>query len=704
MKKFFEKRRNKKRDKTFLGKVVKQPILPNWGLLSFEVIVAMFLDLIKLILNFLVILTVVLLICLIILTSFAYMKFGKTIITYYDEAVEIVNLSDDSTFKINGSSFIYDSDGNVLAKLKADQDSIYLEYKEIPEDLIEAFIAVEDRSFWDNPGIDLKGLVRVVVDFVKTQGDEMHGASTITQQLSRNIFLSHEVSLERKAKEMIISVLLTQKYSKEDIMEFYVNDICFANAYYGIEAASIGYFNKSASELTLSQLAYLAAIPNSPTYYDPYKNPERAILRRNKILDDMLELEYISQTEYDAAIKEEIVIERPSSDLNDYLTTYAVECATKYLMKQDGFEFQYTFTSDSALINYKKDYGIAHEIAKEKLYNGGYHIYTTLNKTKQEELQKILDKHLTNNTEVDPETGIYQFQGAMTVIDNSTGKVVAIVGGRSQEYKNNTYTLNRAYQSYRQPGSAIKPLIVYAPSLENGYTDESIVKDINVDKAKENGTNIDSLWGKSMTVRYALEQSKNGVAWYLLTKITPKVGLKYITDMHFSSIVPSDYNSAAALGGLTYGTTTTEMAGAYAALANSGIYRETTCIDKIIDSTGRDVYREPTEKQIYSRKAANTTIDMMKGVITKGTAAGLKWSKSSKVEAAAKTGTTNDNKDGWMCGSTPYYTISVWVGYDMPKEMPTLWGSSYPAQIWKDAMLYVIGDIKSGSFNSINSQ
>lgn len=691
-----EKRRN--RPKTFIGKVVKQPILPKWPILALEVIFASLLDILRLFLKFLIGLFGVGILGALIVGIVVWSKVGSTVKQYYNDAVSVVESSDDSTFKMSSSSHIYDVNGNVLVKLKAEMDSSYLKYEEIPTDLIEAFVAVEDRSFWENPGIDIRGLIRVGVDFIQTKGEEVHGASTITQQLARNVFLSHEVSIERKAKEMLISFLMTQKYSKESIMEFYVNDICFANAYYGIDAAAKGYFNKETKDLTLSQLVYLAAIPNSPSYYDPYKHPERALERRDKILGDMLELKYITKKEHDNATKEEIKIEKPTYEFNDYLTTYAVECATQYLMKRDGFEFKYIFENDADVENYQKDYNAAHEDAKNKLYNGGYDVYTSLDPTKQVELQAILDKHLSFNNELDGSTGIYKLQGAMTVVDNSNGKVVAIVGGRSQEQEQKIYTLNRAYQSPRQPGSTIKPLIAYAPALEHGYTPDSTAKNIDVNRAKQPGVNVDSLGGTSMTLRSALEQSKNGVAWYLLSKITPSVGLKYITDMNFSNIVPGDYNAAASLGGFMYGATTTEMAGAYAALANQGIYKETTCIVKMLDENGNDIYRASSEKQVYSKNTAYQTIDMMKGVLKRGTAYSLKWSKSSKVEAAAKTGTTNDNKDGWLCGSTPYYSIAVWVGYDMPQEMPSLWGNSYPGQIWKESMIYMLGDIKTGEF------
>lgn len=682
---------------TFMCKVLRQEKKPHWALMTLELILSFILDVLVIIKNLFVSSILVMIISCVVIAVGAFIKIEPIAMEYYVEAKDAVNDSTEETFLMSDSSYIYDSDGKLLIKLKADKDSVYLTYEDIPTDLVDAFVAVEDRNFWEHGGIDFKGLVRVVVDFIQTKGEEMHGASTITQQLSRNIFLSHEVSIERKVKEMLISVLLTQKYSKEQIMEFYINDICFANAYYGIEAASIGYFNKHANELTLSQLAYLAAIPNAPSYYDPYKNPERTITRRDKILGDMLELTFITQEEYDMAIKEEIVIVRPTYSFNDYQSTYAIDCATRYLMDYDGFDFKYEFNNKGDYDNYQKDYGKAYDEAKYKLYNGGYHIYTTLDSTKQEQAQQIVDKTLLFNREVDENSGIYKLQGAATIIDNQTGKVIAVIGGRRQEQS--TYSLNRAFQSPRQPGSSIKPLIAYAPSVEEGLAPNSMVKNVDVELAKEKGPeNIDKIGGKKMTMRSALEQSKNGVAWYLFAKLTPKVGLSYITDMNFSHITLDDYYEAASLGGFTYGTTTVEMAGAYAALANHGVFREVTCIEKMIDKRGEDIYREAAEKQIYTKEAADTTIDMMKGVLTRGTASSLGWYNKTSVEAAAKTGTTNDNKDGWLCGATPYYSVAVWVGYDTPKEMPSLWGNSYPGQIWQKIMLEMLGNTKTGKF------
>lgn len=688
-----KERKRLKREKkkiTYVGRLIASKDKVPLPMVILGIPFAFFLDLVRIVKNTILGLIVILIILGIVGGLFAWNKIEPIYNEYNDFAEDKVANSTVATFKPEESTFIYDSNGDLLVKLKGDQDSAYLEYEDIPSSAIDAFIAVEDRTFWENPGIDIKGIIRVGLDAIRTKGAETHGASTITQQLARNIFLTHEVSLERKGKEMLIAMKLTKKYTKQEILEFYINNICYANAIYGLESAAKGYFNKSSSELSLSQICYLCAIPNSPEYYNPYKHPKRAVKRRNKILDDMYELGFITEKQLKKAKKEKIKIEKPTYEFNNYQSTFAIDCATKYIMKTDGFEFKYTFDNTDDYNAYKEKYSESFNDAKHKLVTGGYKIYTTLDSTVQENMQSILDNGLSFDTEVDEATGIFALQGAITVVDNENGKVIATVGGRSQEGNENVYSLNRAYQSYRQPGSSIKPLIVYNPALLSGYTPESRVMDIDVTKAKEKGVDAQTLTGTSMTLREALERSKNGVAWQVFDKITPAFGLKFITDMKYSSICPDDYFDSASLGGLTHGVTTVEMAGGYSTLANHGYYREATCISKILDSSGENIYEDEDEVQIYSEKSSDTMVDMMTGVLTKGTASKLQWYNSTETVAACKTGTTNNSKDGWLCGFTPYYTVTVWVGFDQPKTLNNLYGATYPGQIWKESMLKLI--------------
>ena len=417
----------------------------------------------------------------------------------------------------------------------------------------------------------------------------------------------------------------------------------------------------------------------------------------------MYECGYITKEAGEAALAENISVASVSEEEDkfyNYEVTYAINCAVRYLMKLDGFEFQFHFDDDDAYKTYSNYYDEAYKQAKHKLYTGGYKITTTMNLDAQKGLQKVLDEQLENNTEIDDETGIYAFQGALTVIDNESGKVVAMIGGRSQDAIQQTYSLNRGFQSYVQPGSSFKPLAVYTPALEEGYTANSTLTEINVSSAKNStSAKIKRMGGTKYSLRRAVEQSYNGCAYSLFNEITPKVGLSYVEDMNFSKIVSGDYNLSAALGGLTNGVNTVEMANAYYTLENHGEYTQTDCISSILDSNGDEIYEDPTSKNVYSQSAADQMTDILTGVLKSGTAKGLKWSSASDIEAAGKTGTTNSNKVGWFCGYTPYYTISVYVAYDHQRTTKDIWGYSYPAKIWKEAMLFMTDGLDAKDFD-----
>lgn len=696
-------RKEERRNRRLYYRVINQSKQPPFPILCIEIFFGILFEILhytRVALQYLLLLTVVVGIAA---SGYILYRVYPVYEEYNNSASEIVSEISKESFAIKESSRVYDSSGELLSVLKEGSDNTYIEYEDIPQDVINAFIAVEDRSFWSNDGVDYKGMFRVALRAALTKGDELHGASTITQQLVRNNFLTREVSIERKAKEILISRMLTKVFTKREIMEFYVNDICYANGIYGIEGAAKAYFNKNVSKLTLSQIAYLCAIPNSPTYYDPYNDPTRAIERRDKILGDMLECGYIDRVAYYAAIDEEIQIEKAETVFNDYETTYAVDCAIRYLMKMDNFEFRYTFTDADDYNEYHNNYNDTYEEYRHKLYTGGYTIYTSLDTNACNALQEVLDAVLAFSTDVNEETGLYELQGALTVINNETGNVVALVGGRSQEQSNQIYSFNRAYQGYRQPGSSIKPIVVYTPAFEHGYTPESLLTNIDVKAAKEPGVDAQTLTGNQVDLRTAVWKSMNGTAWHLYDKLTPQVGMFKLETMHYANLHPDDYRDATALGGFTKGVSTVEQASAYAALANHGAWVEPTCLTSIIDSTGKDIFKTSEAIQVYTESAADTMVDVLKGVLTNGTAARLKWSANSSTEAFAKTGTTNESKDGWLCGSTPYYSIAVWVGYDMPRTIDNMTGSSYPGQIWRDSMLHMIDGLETAKFEAVGT-
>ncbi len=614
-------------------------------------------------------------------------RFGMMASDYQKEARELVRKGGREIFKANQTSIIYDKDRNVITELIGDRDSYYLEYSEIPYFVKRALITSEDRNFYKHSGVDVKAVLRAFKELVTNNGEITQGGSTITQQLARNIFLTHEVTMERKLKEMFIAFELEKTYSKEEILEFYINNIYFANGYYGIEAAARGYFAKSVSELSIAEMAFICAIPNNPSLYDPYVNSDKTMERKNRILKQMLEQKDIDKEMYEEALFATIVLIPTENETINYVETYARYCATIALMKHTGFEFRYSFQDADDKKEYEENYYQLYDEFSAKLYTGGYRIFTSIDLGKQELLQKYVDEQLASYTGTYNE-GVYEFQGAATCIDNNTGRVVAIVGGRTQEHQG--YTLNRAYQSYRQPGSTIKPILIYTPILERGYYPETMVKDEVIQGGPVNSPNT---YDGDVTLRYAVEKSKNTVAWDLFGKLSAETAIPYLLNMEFKKIVKNDYVPAMSIGGMTYGVSTVEMASAYAAIENDGQFRSPTCISKITDADFNTIidninYMESDTatvavKQIYDANAAKMMTDVLTGVLKRGTAVNY---QIDNAICAAKTGTTNDNKDVWFVGFSQYYTTAVWVGYDLPKEISDGYGTKCSGQIWQRFM------------------
>ena len=576
------------------------------------------------------------------LVVIGWFTFGAKVMKLRSEAKKLVAQSSEETFKASQTSIVYDTNGKQLLKFKGEKDVYYLKYKELPVYVIAA------------------------VSYVVHKGRITQGGSTLTQQLAKTVFLNRQKTWKRKVKEIFMAVELERKYSKEQILEFYLNNVYYANGYYGIQAASQGYFRKDAKNLTMSEAAFLSAIPNNPTIYDPRTNKENTIKRRNKILKDMYEQKLIRKDQYEEAINEEINVksaQKSKTEKKNYVETYVIHCATKEIMKQKGFEFKYDFSSTSEKKKYQEEYDKMYAECKRTLYS--------------------VNNALSGYTEKD-KNGIYKTQASGTCIDNDTGKVVASVGGREQ--KNIGYTLNRAFQSPRQPGSAIKPLLVYAPALEHGWSAGSTVNDSPMStKDKNRVRNSHGSYSGQISLRRAVQKSSNVATMRIYEQLTPKTCLKYLEEMNFKYLTDSDYKYyTTCIGGFTKGTTSEEMAAGYATLKNDGVYREPTCISKITTSDGDEVMSSSTKKRrVYSTNAANAMTDVLKSVVTGGTGVGA---KVPNVDTAGKTGTTSLNKDGWFCGYTPYYTTAVWVGRDDNRIMESLSGASYPKSIWSNFM------------------
>lgn len=583
------------------------------------------------------------------------------IIKLAQEAKELVNKSSLDTFMASGTTVIYDTDGNELCTMRESKDMYYVDIGQIPDTLQKSFVVMEDKDFYKHKGIDFKAIIRAVI--ANTENDEIvQGASTITQQLAKNIFLSQEVTWQRKVKEIFVAWDLEKKYTKDQILEFYLNNIYFSNGYYGVGAAARGYFDKEVSELTVAEQVFIAAIPNNPTRYNPLTNYDNTVGRRDLILGKLYENDMINSMNYYTALDTQVVLaQQPEVSKNNSVETYARHCATESMMQANGFVFRTNFNNDDDYEQYKEIYENSYTLFQQKLLSGGYKVYTSINMDVQQMLQDAVDDNLKGYTA--EKDGVYEMQAAATCIDNSTGNVVAIVGSRTQDLDG--YTLNRAYQSYRQPGSSIKPVIDYVPYLEKGNTPDTIVQDEYI---QDGPKNADGTYMGSITLKTAVSLSRNTVAWNVLKELTPKVGSSYLLNQGFHKVwMDKEYN-AIAIGGFTYGVSTEEMAGAYATIANYGEYRRVTCVSQIKDTRGRIVYDSSGRGQkIYDAESCRMMTDMLETAVNEGTGRGA---APDNAIVAGKTGTTNSNYDSWFCGYSAYYTVAVWQGYDYPASIP----------------------------------
>lgn len=561
------------------------------------------------------------------------------------------------------TSYIYDANGEVLARLYK-ENRVKVSIDRIPRDLKNAIVAAEDDKFYNHHGINLMAIVRALwVDLRK--GAAVQGGSTITQQLAKNAFLSHKRVLSRKLQELLWTIQIERKYSKEEILESYLNIIYFGHGAYGVQAASQLYFGKDVDDLTLPEAALLAAVPRGPGYYSPIEHPEAARRRRNWVLDRMYELGYITAAEAEAAKATPIQLARrkPKERVAPYFVDYVVQ----QLVDRYG---------------------------EEKVFTGGLRIYTTLDK----DLQKIAEEELLRGLPKGPvdENGLQQPQGALVCIDPATGYIRAMVGGRG----NDKY--NRAVLATRQPGSAMKPFI-YTAAIEQGLTPATVVVDEPVEYVLKNGEiwapqNYHKDFRGPVTLREALEDSINIVAVKLLDRIGVETVVKLAKKMGISTLVEKGrYNDMGlaplALGGLTRGVTPLEMASAYGVFANQGIWVEPVAITKVVDSEG-NVLEEarPHRRVVLSEQTAYIMTDMMRGVVERGTGRRANIGRP----AAGKTGTAQNYTNGWFIGFTPDLVTAVWMGNDEQNEEMIYngvrYGSWNAAEIWGSFMRRALKD------------
>lgn len=598
-------------------------------------------------------------------------------------ADEIVEQVDKRTFVRLDPTVIYRKDGTFVRGFQP-APYVYLNGNEIPQVVKDAFVSIEDKNFYNHAGFDITANIRAVKMLIKNKGKITQGGSTITQQLVRNTFLTFEKTYERKVKEILIAVRLEKKLTKDQILEYYINNIYFSNGAYGIETAANYYFNDSVSNLTLSEVAFLAAIPNNPTAFDPLTKIDNTLKRRDKIISHMYDEKVISESEMAEAKKEEIVLNiRPKEiyEPESYEVSYIMSSAAKLIMEHEGFKIRLDFKDNTDRNQYNKEFQEKFDEVYKKLIIGGYEIVSTIDAEKQHELQKSINKGLAMLSSVDPESGLYETQGAGVVIDNKRSELVAIVGGRTQENVANTF--NRAFLSYRQPGSVIKPIIVYGIEIDDGMLSSAIVHDVKDNNGPKNAG--DKYRGR-MSAREALQRSINTVPFALLKERGNHSAYEYMRRMRFTKIVDEDAGPGISIGGFTYGTTPLEINGAFSTLANKGNYVPPTGIDSI-KFDGEIIYenKKPSTR-VYNDGTAYLLTDMLKGVLSERHSTGYGLALKNNMPAAAKTGTTNDNKDGWFVGYTPYYTTTIWVGNDFPSQIKNLYGGAYPGRIWKDYM------------------
>ena len=645
------------------------------------------------------------------------------------------------------TSFIVDQNGNQIERLNdSSSNRVYRTYDQIPEYMAHAFVAIEDERFYEHNGIDLQGIIRAGVIGITNGFNFTEGASTLTQQLIKNNvfpdFVNEETlfdRVERKLQEQYLALQIEKDLSKEEILEAYMNTINLGQGCLGVQAASTRYFNKDVSDLTLSECAVIAAITQNPTRYDPVKNPDDNAERRQRVLDNMLEQGYISQQEYDEAVADNVydrILETAAATTNDepysYFVDALIEQLVNDLMTEKGYSeaqaynliysggLTITATQDSeiqkicdeevadvgdylsvteygleyALTIHRED-GTAENYSQEQLasyirdkYDDDYPLVFSSEDAANEMIAEYKSTlNIGENDTVDENINLtLQPQVSVVLMDQYTGQVKAIVGGRGE--KKTSLSLNRATGSTRQPGSCFKILSTYAPALnECGMNLSSpIVDEYYEYKTGQEVRNWDLTHVGTTNMRYAIEHSINVCAVRTLTEVVgEEKGFEYLENFGITTLTDEDRTSQAkALGGITNGVYNIELTAAYAAIANGGTYTEPILYTQVLDHDGNVLLDNstPDTHEVIKESTAYLLTNAMEDVINQGTGTAARL---DNMHAAGKTGTTNSSVDLWLSAYTPYYTASVWGGYDSRKPMENL-SQSWHSRLWKAIM------------------
>ena len=587
---------------------------------------------------------------------------------------------------LNENSIVVDADGEKIATLGVEQKKLTVDFEDIPTNLIDAYVSIEDERFYSHHGVDIKRTGAAILNYLVHFGNSSFGGSTITQQLVKNLTGDASDSILRKVKEWWKAFLLESYFSKEDILEMYLNVIYVGPNVYGVQTGAKYYFDKDVSDLSLAECAYLAGINNSPNSYNPFgdnDNDELIASRTNTVLDKMLELGKIDEEEYNEAVKE----------VNNGLNFEQGEIKTGNPI--------YSYHTDAliseVISDIAEDKNISEEFATNYLYLSGL----TIHSTQDSEIQDIVENEfLKNQYKLKSSDGETTAQAAMVIMNHQTGEVLACTGGLGE--KETFRGLNRATQSQRQTGSSIKPLAVLVPGIDKKiFTGATIYDD--EEKTFEDGYAPGNNAGYlgEITVRRALESSQNIPFVEMMEEVTPNRAISYLEKMGISSLTEGDASLALALGGLENGITPLEMAGAYGTIANDGKYIEPIFYTTITDNGGKVVLKcNQQTRQVFSEQVAYVVKELLKEPV-EGSHGTATYCSISGIDVAAKTGTTDENYDKWLCGFTPYYTAVTWFGFDQ-NESIYYYNQNPAGIIWANVMRNVHNGLNSAKFNQPN--
>ena len=590
---------------------------------------------------------------------------------------------------INYSSFVYytDSDGNSyeLEKLFDDENRIWLDSSQIPQVLKDAIVSIEDERFYKHNGVDIKRTAGAFLGWVKEKlgfGYASYGGSTLTQQVIKNITMEKDRTPIRKVKEMMRAIALEKQLSKDEILTTYLNLVFLANGCYGVEAAANVYFSKTAMELTLPEAAMIAGITQRPSYYDPLKNPENALEKRNIVLKKMYDLGKISEQDHKDASGSPLNLNSSYTEIRAKIYSYFVDNVI-----------------NEVIADLQTEKGYSDTYAKQVVLNGGLKIYSTMDPDIQEDLEAVYeDRGNFPNTKT-------PLQSGMVIMDPYNGEIKGMVGGIGE--KTESRGLNRATQTIRQPGSSIKPLSVYSPAIDTGkMTAASIVKDEKLTIGDWSPKNAYSGYKGNIPIRRALEVSSNTAAVRALQELGVDTAYDYMVNKyHFTTIKDSDRDlSPLGLGGLTNGVSVQEMAAAYSVFANGGTYIKPHSYTKVVDNTGKVLLeKDGNPTRAIKDSTAFIMTDLLRSVVEGSSGTGRR-AKMSNMQVSGKTGTTNEDKDKWFIGYTPYYVGAVWLGFDQPASVAKQGvSSSAPVQIWKMVMDRVHDGLEGREFTPPDS-